>query len=134
MEELMGRPRNWYDMTDEQRRDWQRQDSAREEAEDNERRANETAEQARRDARRAEESAKAARYDREEQAGSFREEIEELEEALVKVRLERDGLIAACEALLATGVGGDGPPRVVERWDAAVLLAEAAIRKAREGS
>ncbi len=109
----MDRPKNWYDMTDTERRAWQQQKSAYDDMEYDRQRAQETAEQAQRDARRAREAANAAREaanaaraEYESNAESDREDAEELRDELRAVKLDRGALLAVCESLLAAEAEG----------------------------
>lgn len=92
----MGRPSNWYNMSDDERRAWSRQDREREDAEYERQQAQDRAEQAARDARRSQEAARAARSEYESNAESYREEIDNLQESLCETRLDRDALAEAC--------------------------------------
>lgn len=102
----MSKPRNWYEMDDTQRREWQKQETAREDAEYEREQSERRAEQASRDARRAEEAAKAARYDYDEMSESAQAEIDGLKESLCEARLDRDALLAAIKEPIPSALPG----------------------------
>lgn len=103
---VASRPRNWYDMSYEQQREWERNERKhRDELDDAERREREARDEAEMlDRRRRRELASA----REELSG-YVEESERLADEVNQLRVERDGLVAAARRLLdITACFGDG--------------------------
>ncbi len=121
----MSKPRNWYDMTSDQRREWEKGERGREDLEYERNREREQAEADRarmRRERRAEQEAHA------EELQSASDEAADLAGQVEELTAQRDALLPACEAALWALKGKEYDP---DRFDAAAELCRAAIAKAK---
>jgi hypothetical protein len=92
----MNRPRNWYDMSDEQRRAWQRQAMEMEDLEyekDRERQARENAEAS---AERLRREARAERASYQEEVEGLQDALRQAEEDLAEEKITTALLLASC--------------------------------------
>jgi uncharacterized protein Yka (UPF0111/DUF47 family) len=97
----VSKPHNWFYMSIDERREWQKQETAREDAEYEREQSERRAEQAERNAENARRASQSARFEYEETAESYREEIGSLREERDDVRNELRQERAVSAELLA---------------------------------
>ncbi len=107
---MSNRPRDWYQLTWEQRQAWEKAERERQDLESDAQRARDDADAAERNVRRLRREADAARHEAQEEVAQARDAVNEAEIDLRALTEQRDALLAALRGL-AYDPGSGSPLR-----------------------